>query len=389
MTVPAEGVGLTAADLYRFLGGSRCPLFVGVPDTILAGLGAYLVRNCAPQRHVVAANEGNAVALAAGAQLARGGCPVVYLQNSGLGNALNPLVSLADPQVSGIPMLLIVGWRGQPGVPDEPQHRTQGAATLGILDSAGIPHLRLSGYRDVAGRQLAGARELAEGRSGPVVVLVPASTLARSGPIRSPATGYRLSRHEAIAAVLAAVDPDCLLVASTGMIARELFGLRRSLGQSSQRDFHVVGAMGHASQVALGVALGKPARTVVCLDGDGAALMHLGGMATIGATKQGNFVHVILNNGAHDSVGGVPTAGFAVDFPAIARACGYRRAQCVTSAAGLVREAVCADPDGPVLLEVRVARGSTPAVGRPDGLGEIRAQFSAEARRGGTQVVPS
>lgn len=361
-------------ELFEGLGGHSCPLFAGVPDTVLGGLDAYLRAVVTPGGHLVAANEGSAVALAAGAHLATGGVPVVYLQNSGLGTALNPLLSLADPAVYAIPMLLLVGWRGRPGGTDEPQHLVAGSTTVPLLQAAGIPHEVLSDT--AAAEQLRAAREQARDRQGPVAILVPPGAVA---PFEAAADlcAYQLTRYQAIAAIVALLPPDWLVVASTGMIARELHAVRRVRQQSGTGDFLVVGSMGHASQVALGLAIRAPGRTVVCLDGDGAALMHLGAMATIGAQGPPNLVHVILNNGAHDSVGGAPTAAFAVDLVAVALACGYRRATLVTRAEELDARAVSPAPDGPVLLEVRVARGAPPGLGRPDDLLARKARFLA------------
>lgn len=358
---------IEAAALWKAVTDAGIGFFTGVPDSLLKDFIAYLAEHADPARHVTAANEGGAIALAAGYHLATGGIAAVYLQNSGLGNTINPLTSLLDPEVYGIPALLIIGWRGRPGVHDEPQHRKQGAITLAQLDVLDVPYVVLDErVEDVAAavRDLV-ARAVAAGR--PVALVVPPGRLAaykRSNPPVAPRFGLR--REAALEAVLTSIGPRDVVVCTTGMASREVFEYRHRAGQGHGHDFLTVGSMGHASQIALGVALARPDRTVFCLDGDGAALMHLGALAIIGSRAPENLRHVILNNGAHDSVGGQPTVGLTVDLTGIAAACGYRstrRVESLDAIGGAIAE-LAATP-GPTLLEIRVDPGARPDLGRP------------------------
>lgn len=288
------------------------------------------------------------------------------MQNSGQGNALNPLASLADPEVFGIPLLLLIGWRGEPGHADEPQHVKQGRITLSLLDTLEIPYDVLPESLDLAARCVEDAVAGMLRTPGPRALVVQAKTFAPYRLHERPRVSYELDREGALHRVLAALDPVDLVVATTGKTSRELFEYRQRLGQSQATDFRTVGSMGHASQIALRVALASPTRRVVCLDGDGAVIMHMGSLAIIGSQRPRNFWHIVFNNGAHDSVGGQPTAGFDVDLPAIARACGYRLA--LTADTGdRIEEQMTAlmAAEGPAMLEIRVHAGARATLGRP------------------------
>lgn len=346
--------------------------FAGVPDSLLKDICAYITDHVAPANHIIAANEGAAVALATGYHLATDKIGLVYLQNSGLGNVVNPLLSLADPEVYSIPLLLLIGWRGEPGVPDEPQHRKQGRVTRELLNAMEVPHAVLPGELGKATQVLAAAVVSARERRAPYALLVRKGTFAPYALKAATAERGELRREEALGLILDQLDRDEIVVATTGMASREVFEYRAAKRSGHARDFLTVGSMGHASQIALGLAGEKPEREVWCLDGDGAALMHLGSLAIAGASGAKNFRHIVLNNGAHDSVGGQPTVGRTVDFPAIAEGCGYRWARVVETAAELaqavremreMREMRAAV--GPALLEVRVKRGARAELGRP------------------------
>lgn len=342
--------------------------YVGVPDSFLKGLCDELFDRFGTDgpSHVVAHNEGGAIGLCAGHYLATGKPALCYMQNSGLGNTVNPLTSLTDPQVYAIPCLLVVGWRGEPGVKDEPQHIKQGAVTLSQLDLLGIPYAVLSAdtseekFRDLFAGLLAALRQ------GKVAALV-----ARKGALvsdRHPAYGNDavLSREDAAEIILRAAAPSDCFVSTTGKLSREVFELREKLGQDHRRDFLTVGSMGHASMIALGVAESKPDRRVWCLDGDGAVMMHLGSLALIGRRAPKNLVHVVVNNGAHETVGGMPVCSGALNITALAEAAGYRRVLKAGTAESL-RQALedAAYAEGPVLLEVRCACGARKDLGRP------------------------
>lgn len=342
-------------------------LFTGVPDSQLAGLcdTLYVRYGVGSKRHVVAANEGNAIGLAAGHYLATGRPALVYMQNSGLGNAVNPLASLMDIQVYGLPCLLVIGWRGEPGVHDEPQHVKQGAITLEQLALLDIPYAILDKATDGATfaamfAQLQG--HMAHGRCAALVVRKGALTCADKPRY---ASRDAMTRERAAELLIQAAQED-IIVSTTGKLSRELFELRARTGAGHQRDFLTVGSMGHASSIALGIALEKPRRRVWCLDGDGAALMHLGAMAVIGQRKPDNLRHVVINNGAHETVGGMPVCEGAVDLCALARACGYPRVMCAEEESALAEASSRMRDDACLtFLEVRCALGARSNLGRP------------------------
>lgn len=329
----------------------------GVPDSLLKDFCAYIADHV--PNSVIAANEGGAVALAAGHHLATGGLPMVYLQNSGLGNIINPLLSLADKEVYALPMVIVIGWRGEPGVHDEPQHRKQGRVMPAMLEAMEVPFRVLTTLADVEW-----ACSRAREGSGPVALVVRKGTFAPYAAEERTAS-LQMSREEAIEQIVAALDPDDAIVSTTGMISRELFEARKRRGEPS-RDFLTVGSMGHASAIACGVAAASSSRQVFCLDGDGAMLMHLGSVAVQGQIATANFKHIVLNNGSHDSVGGQPTVAFDVRLDEIARVCGYAVIETVSDR-GAVAAAVkkLRGTAGPAFLEIRVRKGAREDLGRP------------------------
>lgn len=341
--------------------------FAGVPDSQLKALCSFLMDRYGldPARHVIAANEGNAAALAAGYHLATGKVPVVYLQNSGLGNVVNPAASLLNEKVYAIPCLFIVGWRGEPGVHDEPQHLFQGEITLPLLDTLDIPYFVIG--KDTTLEQVQAKLDeyralFAQGKQAAFVV--------RKGALDySGKTVYHnanpMSREAAIGHILAASGND-LVVSTTGKASREVYELREVRGHGHGHDFLTVGSMGHSSSIALGIALQKPDRRVWCLDGDGAAIMHLGALALIGANRPANLIHIVLNNEAHESVGGMPTVAGKLDLPGIAKACGYPCALSADNPEGL-KKALKTAREGKQLtfIEVKCALGARTDLGRP------------------------
>lgn len=340
--------------------------FAGVPDSLLKNVCAFISDTLDDRHNIIAANEGAAVGLAAGHYLATGHIPCVYMQNSGEGNAINPLASLTDKEVYGIPVLLVIGWRGEPGVHDEPQHVKQGKITLPLLDAMGIRHEILSQDETEFRSQLDGAVRHMSETGEAFAFIVRKNTFEPYTLQRHEVNEYPLSREEAIQKVAASLSAKDVIVSTTGMISRELFEYRTAQSQGHERDFLTVGSMGHASQIALGIALEKTDRRVWCFDGDGAALMHLGSVAIIADKAPENFVHVIFNNGAHDSVGGQPTVGLKVNLAGIAKAAGYKDAVSVTTAEDLGSALKALKTmRGPVLLEVRVHRGNRKDLGRP------------------------
>lgn len=369
-------------ELFSALEARGVSFFTGVPDSLLKDLCAYVTDHAPAQRHVIAANEGGAVGLAAGHYLATGRIPVVYMQNSGLGNTVNPVTSLADPEVYGVPMLLIVGWRGEPGVKDEPQHVKMGRITPDVVMALGIEQAVLPDTMDEALPLLEYALAQARERSAPFALLVRKGTFARYKLQSAAPDVYPMTREHAIGLVAAALPADTLIVSTTGMPSRELFEQRELRGEPHDGDFLTVGSMGHTSQIALGVALERPERTVVCLDGDGAVLMHMGSLGMVGTLAPANYRHIVVNNGAHDSVGGQPTVAFQVDLCGVAAACGYAHTVRVSSDEEL-RDALpgFVAGDGPGFLEIRVCKGARADLGRPTMTPrELKERFMARAR---------
>lgn len=339
--------------------------FAGVPDSLLKNICAYITDHFDAQHNIIAANEGAAVGLAAGHYLATGQPACVYMQNSGEGNIINPLASLTDPEVYSIPVLLLIGWRGRPGVHDEPQHVKQGKVTTGLLNTMGVNFDVLSKEEDKAEKQIAKAVEALK-RKEVYALVIEKDTFEDYKLQNVEKNDLTMSREEAIQTVAAVLGEKDCIVSTTGMISRELFEYRAAMNQGHERDFLTVGSMGHASQIALGIAMAKSDRKVWCFDGDGAAIMHMGSMAIVANKAPKNYVHVVFNNGAHDSVGGQPTVGLKIDLPAVARAVGYPYSFSVgnkTELDAMLNEVK--NLDGPVFVEVKVKKGNRKDLGRP------------------------
>lgn len=350
---------------YQELSSYGINFYTGVPDSLLKNLCAYVTDHA--QNHIIAANEGGAMGIAAGHYLATGQIPVVYMQNSGEGNIINPLASLVDKEVYNIPVLLVIGWRGKPGVHDEPQHVKQGKVTTSLLETIGIPYAVLAKEEDKACIQIKNAVESMQKTKECYALIIEKDTFEnyQLSNVNSNLV-LSLSREEAIKTVASAIGQKDVIVSTTGMISRELFEYRAMNEQSHERDFLTVGSMGHASQIALGIAMEKQDRYVWCFDGDGAAIMHLGGLAIVASKGLKNYIHVVFNNGAHDSVGGQPTVGLDIDLPAIAKAVGYKVAISVASKEELEKQLkTFSSVEGPILLEVRVKKGNRKDLGRP------------------------
>jgi len=340
---------------------SGVDLFTGVPDSLLKNFCAYVTDTADPRHHIIAANEGNAVGIAAGHYLATGHPALVYMQNSGLGNTVNPLLSLADEKVYSIPMVLMIGWRGEPGVHDEPQHVKQGEVTLGLLDAMHIPYVVLERVEQIAEQVT-----LAMQRLAPTAIVIRKGTFGKYQLKNKSSNDCPLSREEALRLVVDHLRTDDVIVSTTGKLSRELFELREARHEGHGHDFLTVGSMGHSSSIALGIALERPERRVFCFDGDGAFIMHTGALGINASMQPKNFVHILFNNGAHESVGAQPTVGFRLNAPAIALASGYRHALTATTADEMLQALQQLDTlDGPVLIELRVAINSRDDLGRP------------------------
>lgn len=341
--------------------------YTGVPDSQLKALCNYLMNTYGidPQHHIIAANEGNCTALAAGYHLATGKVPVVYMQNSGEGNIINPVASLLNDKVYAIPTVFIVGWRGQPGTRDEPQHIYQGEVTVRLLEDMDIKTFVIT--KDTTDQEVIDAmtdfREmLAQGKD--VAFVIGKGALTYDGKVTYQ-NDHQMVREDIIRHIVAASGSDPI-ISTTGKASRELFEIREANGQGHQYDFLTVGSMGHSSSIALGVALQKPHARVWCVDGDGAVLMHMGAMAVLGANAPENLIHVIINNGAHETVGGMPTVAASIDLVAIAEACGYPYAVSVADFDALDRELEAAKHRNTLsLIEVKCSIGAREDLGRP------------------------
>lgn len=348
------------------LGSFGIDFYAGVPDSLLKNICAYISDNLDDRHNIIAANEGGAVGLAAGHYLATGRIGCVYMQNSGEGNIINPLASLTDKEVYNIPVLLLIGWRGRPGVHDEPQHIKQGKVTTGLLDTMGIRNMVLCKEEGIAAQQIAEAVSYMQKTKEVYALIIEKDTFEPYVLQNVRQNTLTLGREEAIQTVAASLAPKDVIVSTTGMISRELFEYRTGKGEGHERDFLTVGSMGHASQIALGIALERPDRRIWCFDGDGAAIMHMGGMAIVAEKAPENYIHVVFNNGAHDSVGGQPTVGLDIDFCAIAKAVGYKSVFSTDNRDKLVAILSELKPmKGPVFLQICVKKGNRKDLGRP------------------------
>lgn len=355
-------------EFYDELVSNDIDFFTGVPDSLLKSFCAYIKDNVSDDKNIISANEGNGIGLATGYYLATKRIGLVYMQNSGIGNAVNPLLSLADKLVYSIPMLLVIGWRGEPGKKDEPQHKKQGLITIELLEAMGIPYEIMDKNENNYGMKLKikNACNYMMEKSEPYALVIKKDTFNEYKLKNSTVFKFDMTREEAIEIIMSKVLENSVIVSTTGMASRELFELREKNKQDHNKDFLTVGSMGHASQIALGIALSKKDKEVYCIDGDGALLMHLGGLAIIGNQKVKNYRHILINNGAHDSVGGQETVGFKMDMLAIAKACGYNEAYSCSSKAELISlEEKIKNMEGPVFIEIKVKKGSRKDLGRP------------------------
>lgn len=341
--------------------------YAGVPDSQLKAFCNYLMDTYGidPVHHVIAANEGNCTALAAGYHLATGKVPVVYMQNSGEGNIINPVTSLLNDKVYAIPMIFVIGWRGEPGIHDEPQHIYQGEVTLRLLENMGIRYFIVGKdtLEEAVVQEMNSFRRILE-QGKDVAFVIRKGALSYDGKVEyhndNPMLREEIIRH------IVQVSGEDPVISTTGKASRELFEIREQKGQSHQYDFLTVGSMGHSSSIALEVAVQKPEKKIWCVDGDGAVLMHMGAMAVVGTTAPENLVHIVINNGAHETVGGMPTVAAGLDLTAIAKACGYPNAVSAVTYEELDRELVAAKERKELtFIEVKCGIGAREDLGRP------------------------
>lgn len=308
--------------LFPALHGMGLNFFTGVPDSLLNDFCLYLVNNMPNNQHVMAANEGNAIGIAAGYHMATGEIPVVYMQNSGIGNATNPLLSLTHKDVYSIPLILVIGWRGDPAIQDHAQHKKQGELTPVLMKDMDIPYEILDSD-DTVIEQFAWAAEQAKKSNSPVALIVKKAILTQKEKKQEYADSPLMNREEAISAVLDVLGNDAIYLATTGRATRELHEQIMQHGYDYGIEFLNVGAMGHLSSIGLGLAMGAPDKKIVVFDGDAAAIMHMGSFATNGRYQPTNLIHIVLNNGVNESVGGQKSSGQIIDLTTVANGCGY------------------------------------------------------------------
>ena len=359
-------MAIKPAEFYDQLASHGVEFFTGIPDSLLKEFCLCIDDRIPGDKHIIAANEGNAVALATGYYLAQKSLPLVYMQNSGLGNAINPLLSLCDPDVYSIPLLVMVGWRGEPGVKDEPQHAKQGKVQLELLDAMDIPYEIISKDDDQFAKKISNAIEIAKTENRPVVLLIKKGTFENYSNDTQCSDDQRMNREKALETILGNLDDNAIVVSTTGKTSREIFEIREKNRQSHEKDFLTVGSMGHCSAIALGIALAKPHRQVVCIDGDGAMLMHLGSLTSIATLKPKNFRHILMNNEVHESVGGQETSAKKLDLSAIVEAVGSSKmfkAETSDDLESNFNDFISCT--GPSFLEVKIRPGSREDLGRP------------------------
>lgn len=357
-------------SFYNLLLKNGTDFFTGVPDSLLKNFCAYITDTAPEEKHIIAANEGCATALASGYHFATGKIPLIYMQNSGIGNAVNPLMSLVDPDVYSVPMIIVIGWRGEPGVHDEPQHVKQGKVTCSLLDAMQIPYSILTDNENTLEEQINTAYKYVNEKSAPYAFVVKKGTFDEYILQNKNTVNADMKREEAIEKIMLSSSSKTAFVSTTGMSSRELYELREKHNMSHESDFLTVGSMGHASQIALSIAM-QSRNPVFCIDGDGASIMQMGGMTTVGTRKPKNMCHFVMNNGAHDSVGGQPTVALKIDLPSIAKACGYSFVKSVSTSQEL--DDVLTDLKNKYdngtselsFIEIKVQKGARKDLGRP------------------------
>lgn len=345
-------------SLFNSLQEIGIRFFSGVPDSLLNDFCLYLCQHYTNEQHVMAANEGNAVAIAAGHYLATGDIPVVYMQNSGIGNATNPLLSLAHSTVYGIPMILVIGWRGDPDIKDHAQHKKQGELTPILMRDMDIPYEILDDENTVIDK-FCWAYNKAKELSAPVALISKKGILTQKEKHQEYPESTHMNREEAISSVIDVLGSDAIYLATTGRATRELHEQLKLKGVDCGHEFLNVGSMGHVSSVALGMAIARPDKIIVVFDGDAAAVMHMGSLATIGRYQPKNLIHIVLNNGVNESVGGQPSAGQMIDLTAIAKSCSYMTSSIVVKKSKDLKTMVekLAKADKPAFIDVHIRQG--------------------------------
>lgn len=310
---------INTKQFYDYLVMKNLDFFVGVPDSLLKNLCACIKENSDSKHNIISANEGNAIAIACGYHMSSNKYAVVYMQNSGIGNTVNPLLSLADEEVYNIPMLLIIGWRGEPGKKDEPQHVKQGKLTLPLLETMGIEYMILGkNYQEQIDRCYQYMKET----NKPIALIIRKDSFTDYN-ITKEKNDYVLTREQSLDTIIEELNNDDFIVSTTGKTSREIFEIREKNKQGHSNDFLTVGSMGHTASIAFGLCLNTD-KNIYCIDGDGSFIMHMGGLAVIAQNPCDNFKYILINNGAHESVGGQPTVAFNIKINEILKAVGFK-----------------------------------------------------------------
>jgi len=357
-------LAISTLDLLKLLKNENIDFFTGVPDSLLKYFSYSLSDHIDQNNHIIAANEGNAIAIAAGYHIATNKIPVVYMQNSGLGNAINPLLSLCDPEVYSIPMLLMIGWRGQSGHIDANQHKKMGRIQEDILKTLELPFETITGDQndfDKIKRMI----NLSKSKNEPAIILVQKDSFLTYPNNKNQVVDSDLTREQALRMILSDLPNHYFTVCSTGKISREVYEIRDELELGHNHDFLTVGSMGHCSSIALGLSLGNPSNHIICIDGDGSLIMHMGSLATMAKVASKNIHYVLINNFAHESVGGQETASKYVDISRLAESCKFKNYYFANNYSTLNKQWAEFIKEPFSFFEIRVMQGARQSLGRP------------------------
>ena len=355
-------------ELYKLLYKYGVEFYTGVPDSTIKDFCFFLDSNLPKSKHIIAANEGNSIGIATGYHLSTGKIPLVYMQNSGFGNAINPITSLADKSVFSIPMLIMLGWRGEPETNDAIQHQKDGQIQISLIESLGIPYTILSNNSNNLEDQIDNSVKLAEEQSSPFFLLVRRNSFEKSRhKLAYPKIESDMSREYAISEIIKSIENDAAIISTTGKISRELYESRLKQGDDNHKDFRVIGSMGHASSISLGMSISNEKRKVYCIDGDGSIIMHMGALSVIGKYGSSNFRHILLNNFSHDSVGGQASSSDVIDFSILSRSLSYKSYYKIAKKSDFndIFTEFISSP-GPSFLEIVVTQGSRSDLSRPN-----------------------
>ncbi len=359
-------MGISPLEFYNILLDNNVEFFTGVPDSLLKQFCLCLDDNVPKEKHIIAANEGNAIALAAGYHLGTGSIPLVYMQNSGLGNAINPLLSLCDPNVFSIPVLLLVGWRGEPGTIDEPQHIKQGRIQNNLLEALEVPYSIISKDNQDIAKLIKKGIDKAQSENCPYVFSIKRNTFDKYVSSVPFIEKGLMTREATLKELFTLLPDDNIIVSTTGKTSREIFEIREKNNETHNKDFLTIGSMGHCSSIALGVSLSKPTFKVTCIDGDGSLIMHMGSLSTIGKVSPPNYYHILMNNYVHESVGGQSTGAEFIDMPSLLKANGYKNVYTVNNKKELLEKFhEFYQTEGPNFLEIKIRAESRKDLGRP------------------------